>query len=92
MLYVIKKPLLTEKTTTQAATGVYTFEVDRKATKTEIKKAVEKSFQVKVKGVNTLICRGKSRRTKFGLTKPSYWKKALVTLQPGEKIAIFEGA
>lgn len=92
MLHVIKKPLVTEKNTTLSSLGVYVFEVDRKSTKTDIKKAVEKAFQVKVSSVNTSICRGRSKRNKFGMTKIKYWKKAMVKLLPGEKIAIFEGA
>lgn len=92
MLYVIKRPIVTEKNTVLNAMGVYVFEVDRKATKTEIKEAVEKSFSVKVKGVRTALCRGRGRRTKLGYSQAKYWKKALIQLQPGEKIALFEGA
>ncbi|MCH2533587.1 MAG: 50S ribosomal protein L23 [Bdellovibrionales bacterium] len=91
MIYVIKKPILTEKSTMNAENGVYSFEVDRKATKTDIKAAVEKSFRVKVSSVNTVVCRGKVSRNRFGLVKPKYWKKAMVRLAPGEKISIFEG-
>lgn len=91
MIYVIKKPILTEKSTMNAESGVYSFEVDRKATKIDIKTAVEKSFSVKVTSVNTVVCRGKVNRNKFGLVKPKYWKKAMVKLAPGEKISIFEG-
>ena len=92
MLNVIKKPLITEKNTMLNAMGVYVFEVDQKATKVDVKRAVEKSFQVKVDSVNTAICRGKSRRTRLGMSKVKRWKKAMVKLAPGEKIAIFEGA
>jgi large subunit ribosomal protein L23 len=92
MLHVIKKPLITEKNTIHNALGVYIFEVDRKATKTDVKNAVEKSFQVKVDSVKTMICRGKARRTRLGYGKIKRWKKALVKLAPGEKIALFEGA
>lgn len=74
------------------AMGVYVFEVDRKATKLDIKNAVEGAFRVKVDAVNTSICRGRAHRNKFGLSKVKYWKKALVKLSPGEKIALFEGA
>ncbi|MCB0413547.1 MAG: 50S ribosomal protein L23 [Bdellovibrionales bacterium] len=92
MLYVIKKPLITEKNSFHAEGGTYAFEVDKKATKTEIKQAVEKSFRVKVDSVNTLICRGRGKRNKHGVTKPKYWKKALVKVKAGEKISLFEGA
>lgn len=89
---IIKKPLVTEKNSILAEVGVYAFEVDRKASKTDVKAAVEKFFQVKVKSVNTLQCRGKTKKNKFGMSKPKYWKKAMVRLMPGEKISIFEGA
>lgn len=92
MLGVIKKPLVTEKNSIMNAMDVYVFEVDKKATKTDIKKAVEKSFDVKVSSVNTSVCRGRSKRNKFGMTKVKYWKKAMVKLAAGEKIALFEGA
>ncbi len=92
MLYVIKKPLVSEKNSQMAENGVYSFEVNRKATKTDIKKAVEKSFSVKVDSVNTMVCRGRAKRTKYGLGKVPYWKKAMVKLSPGEKISLFEGA
>ncbi len=89
---VIKRPLITEKNSQLAETGVYVFEVNRQATKEDIKKAVEKSFRVKVKSVRTLVCRGRARRTRLGIGPVQYWKKALVRLNQGEKIALFEGA
>ena len=92
MQFVIKRPLVTEKNSTLAEKGVYVFEVEKKATKSEIKTAVEKFFHVKVASVNTAICRGRGKRTKFGVGKPETWKKALVRLNKGEKIGLFEGA
>ncbi|MGE0527244.1 MAG: 50S ribosomal protein L23 [Bdellovibrionales bacterium] len=92
MYYVIKSPLVTEKNSILAEKGVYVFEVDKKATKEDIKKAVEKYFRVKVASVNTARCRGRVRRTRFGVSQPSTWKKAMVRLNPGEKITLFEGA
>lgn len=92
MWSIVKKPLVTEKNTIHSAAGFYAFEVDRKASKTEIKNAIEKSFDVKVDSVKTMVCRGRSRRVGKNLSKVRYWKKALVKLQPGETIAIFEGA
>jgi len=92
MHYVIKRPLVTEKNSILAENGVYVFEVDKKATKTEIKKAVEKFFRVRVSSVNTAMCRGRGKRTKFGVSKPETWKKAMVRLVKGEKIGLFEGA
>ncbi len=92
MYYVIKRPLVTEKNSLLAEQGIYAFEVDKKATKSEIKKAVEKFFRVKVTKVNTAMCRGRAKRTKFGIGQPESWKKALVRLKKGEKISMFEGA
>jgi large subunit ribosomal protein L23 len=92
MYYVIKRPLVTEKNSTLAEQGVYAFEVEKKATKTEIKNAVEKFFRVKVASVNTAMCRGRAKKTKYGIGAPLTWKKALVRLQKGEKISLFEGA
>lgn len=92
MHYVIKRPLVTEKNSLLAERGIYVFEVDKKATKGEIKTAVEKFFRVKVTAVNTAMCRGRGKKTKFGVGKPESWKKALVRLGKGEKISLFEGA
>lgn len=89
---VLKRPLITEKNSQMAESGVYVFEVDKKATKEEIKRAVEKSFRVKVSTVRTAVCRGRAKRTKLGVGKVQYWKKAMVRLNAGEKIALFEGA
>ena len=92
MFYTIKKPLVTEKNSLHAENGIYVFEVDKKATKTEVKNAVEKHFRVKVSSVRTSVCRGRSKKTKLGMSKVKYWKKAMVKLAPGEKIKLFEGA
>lgn len=91
MYNIIKKPLITEKNTVHNAMGIYIFQVELGASKIEIKKAIEENFKVKVAGVNTLVCRGKVKRNKYGLSKVKKWKKALVKLSPGEKIALFEG-
>lgn len=92
MLEVIKKPLISEKLTILAESGIYGFEVDKNATKTQIKNTFEKNFDVKVESVRTIVCRGRSKRTAKGTTKAKYWKKALVKLKAGEKISLFEGA
>jgi len=90
---VLKGPILTEKSTTQKETAnKVTFEVDRRANKIEIKQAVEKIFKVKVTDVHTMIVRGKVKRYKNLLGKRSDWKKAVVTLKPGEKVPFLEGA
>lgn len=92
MYYVIKKPLITEKNSALNEAGIYVFEVDTEANKTEIKKAIEKFFRVKVSSVKTSICRSRSRRSRGGEGRVTYWKKAMVKLAPGEKITLFEGA
>jgi len=92
MIQVIKKPLISEKNSLLAEAGVYTFEVDRRASKTDIKQAIEKTFKVKVSSVNTALCRNRGRRNRTGIGSPTYWKKAFIKLSPGEKIALFEGA
>jgi len=92
MYTVIKKPLVTEKNTAHSAIGAYAFEVDKKATKLEVRYAVEKLFDVKVDSVRTMVCRNRPRRVGASMSKVRYWKKALVKLKDGEKIALFEGA
>lgn len=88
---ILRRPLISEKNTTHLSQGVYVFEVDPTATKDEVKVAVEKSFRVKVVSLRTIVSRGKSRRTRLGVSKPRQWKKALVKLAPGNKIGLFEG-
>ncbi len=88
MKTIIKKPLMAaEKATEMMKNGTYTFEVDRKATKVEIREAVEKRFDVKVRSVKTLVCRGRVTKQRL---KPRYWKKAYVSLKDGEQIKIFD--
>ena len=92
---IIKKPLLTEKSYAGIANKVYTFVVDKKATKVDVKIAVEQAFGVEVKSVNTVNVKGhkKSQNTKAGRTvgKTSDFKKAIVTLKETSKpIAFFE--
>jgi large subunit ribosomal protein L23 len=90
--HLIKGPIITEKTHTQReAANKLTFRVALKANKIEIRKAIEDIFKVKVLGVNTIRVRGKAKR--LGRTegmRPD-WKKAVVTLAPGEKISGYEG-
>ena len=88
---IIRRPVVTEKSTLLQERGKYVFEVALPATKLEIKQAVEQAFDVKVARVNTMHVRGK--RKKFGPRESARhgWKKAIVTLLPGESITIFEG-
>jgi large subunit ribosomal protein L23 len=89
---VLRRPIVTEKSTILAAQGKYVFEVSLGANKPQIKEAVEQAFDVHVTAVNTSIVHGKVKR--FGRGRASRqpnWKKAVVTLQSGEQIEIFEG-
>jgi len=88
---VIKRPIVTEKSTDLMQQGKYVFEVDRAANKTQIKRAVETIFNVKVVKVNTIRQRGKLRRQGRYIGRTSDRKKAIVTLQEGQQIPIFEG-
>ena len=89
---VIKRPLITEKSTIQKeSANQITFEVDRKANRVEIKKAVEGIFKVKVASVRTLQVMGKFKRRGRILGKRNDYKKAIVRLMPGERIEFFEG-
>ena len=80
---VIIKPIVSEKSYSLIDEGKYTFEVDPRSNKTEIKQAIESIFKVKVASVNTLNRVGKTRRTKFGLGKRKDTKRAIVTLKSG---------
>jgi large subunit ribosomal protein L23 len=89
---VIVRPIITEKSAARQAEGnQYTFEVARDANKHEIKRAIEGTFSVHVKGVRTSNQRGKLRRRGVHIGKRPNWKKAVVTLAEGETIEIFEG-
>ncbi len=84
---IIKKPLRTEKSVADGqAKNSYHFEVDLRANKIQIKKAVEKFFEVKVQDVRTLVRKGKARRVRFRLGRTKDWKKAIVTLKEGSTI------
>jgi len=87
---IIKKPLITEKTNLQKEVGpIVTFEVSLGANKIEIKQAVEKAFDVKVKNVNTTLVAGKVKRVGRQFGKRPNWKKAYVTLEEGSSIDFF---
>ncbi|MEY4397495.1 MAG: hypothetical protein RLZ53_71 [Actinomycetota bacterium] len=80
---VIFAPVVSEKSYALLDEGKYTFEVDSRSNKTEIKQAIEVIFNVKVASINTLNRVGKTRRTKFGLGKRKDTKRAIVTLKSG---------
>ena len=88
---ILLAPVVSEKSYGLLDEGKYTFIVDPRANKTEIKIAVERIFGVKVDSVNTLNRQGKTRRTKFGLGKRKNTKRAIVTLKEGS-IDIFGGS
>lgn len=89
---IIRRPLITEKATYLLEDNKYCFEVDRRANKTQIKQAVEEIFKVRVEKVHTLSVPSKPRRLGRYVGRTSAWKKAIVTLAPGEKLPFFEGA
>ena len=80
---VIIKPIVSEKSYNLLDSGKYTFEVDPRSNKTEIKQAIEHIFKVEVATVNTMNRIGKTRRTKFGIGKRKDTKRAIVTLKSG---------
>ncbi len=82
----IKALLRTEKGAEQAKEGKYLFSVQKDANKIQIKKAVEDIYKVKVSQVNTQVMPGKLKRVRTQLGKTPEWKKAVVTLQKGQKI------
>ena len=88
---VLRRPLITEKNTDLQAQGKYAFEIAQEANKRQVKQAVEKAFKVKVTAVNVLTVPGKRRRVGRRQVLTPSWKKAIVTLQPGDKIGLFEG-
>ena len=89
---IIKKPLITEKTTIQKEMyNQLTFEVDRQANRIEIKRAIESIFNVRVAEVRTLQIKGKTKQRGRIIGKRRDWKKAVVRLMPGERIDFFEG-
>jgi large subunit ribosomal protein L23 len=88
---VLVKPLITEKNTMLGALNKYTFKVDPRANKTQIKAAVQTIFKVDVTKVNTISVPPKTRRVGRSVGKSSPWKKAVVTVREGQRIEIFEG-
>lgn len=89
---IIIKPIITEESMDSMESGKYTFEVSKKANKSEIKKAVESIFNVKVEKVNTMNVLGKIKRMGVHSGRRPSWKKAVVTLTEDSKtIEFFEG-
>ena len=88
---ILRRPVITEKSTILQEKGRYTFEVAPNATKHQIKEAVEEAFNVDVLQVNTMHVRGKRKRFGPRIAQGRSWKKAIVLLSPGDTITIFEG-
>ncbi len=88
---VLRRPLVTEKNAALQAQGKYAFEVAGEANKEQVKQAVQKAFNVTVTQVNVITVPGKGRRTRGRVVISPAWKKAVVTLKPGDKIEIVEG-
>ncbi len=87
---VLMSPLFTEKTAHMEADGFYVFKVVKTATKADIKEAIERYLSVKVAKVRTLIVKGKSKRTRYGVGKTQDYKKAMVQLVDGQVLRLFE--
>lgn len=87
---ILIRPIVTEKSTALMEQGKYTFRVPLAATKVQIRQAVEQIFRVKVQAVNTMRYEGKVKRLGRTQGRRSDWKKAVVTLKPGETIELFE--
>lgn len=91
-LEIVKSPLITEKLDAlREAQQTYAFEVDRRASKIEIRSAIERLFSVHVEDVRTSIMRGKNKRVGARIGRRPNWKKALVRIREGETIEVFEG-
>jgi large subunit ribosomal protein L23 len=88
---VIIRPVVSEKSFVQAESGKYTFRVHADAHKTQIRQAVEQLFEVKVRDVRTVSVKSKPKRRGVYAGRTRTWKKAIVQLQPGDTIPIFQG-
>ncbi len=83
---LIESPVVTEKSAGSEALGQYTFKIRPSADKKKIKEAIQIAFGVDVINVRTLNMKGKTKRTKFGMGQRKSWKKAIVTIMPGQRI------
>ena len=86
---VLRRPVITEKSTLLSEKGKYVFEVSDSASKAQIKEAVKLAFKVQVTQVNVMNVQGKMKRFGRKPTQQRSWKKAIVTLKAGEKIELF---
>ena len=88
---VLRRPLITEKSTDLQTRNKYAFEIAEGANKPLVRQAVEAAFKVRVTGVNVVMVPGKTRRVGRRQVQTRSWKKAIVTLRAGDKIEFFEG-
>lgn len=88
---IIIAPIITEKSSMDIQNGKYTFEVNKKATKVEIAKAVEKIFEVKVLKVNTMTVKGKEKRVGVHTGMTPNWKKAIITIDTNPETETYLG-
>ncbi|MCH2531359.1 MAG: 50S ribosomal protein L23 [Dehalococcoidia bacterium] len=90
---VLKRPIITEKSTVLQEQNKYVFEIMPRANKTQVREAVERAFEVSVTNVNIVMNAGENRRLRNGRwLRTSATKKAIVTVAPGQTIQLFEGA
>lgn len=88
---ILIEPVLSEKATALRDENKYVFKVNLAANKTQIKEAVRKLFNVKIADCTVMNVGGKNKRVRYRAGKTSNWKKAIVKLEPGETIKVFEG-
>ena len=86
---VIKMPIVTEKVTAAGEFNQYAFRVDNRATKTDVKNAIEAIYGVKVGDVRTQVRRERDRTYKYGKVEGKTWKRAMVRVADGQKIELF---
>jgi large subunit ribosomal protein L23 len=91
LLEILRRPLVTEKSTRLSERNKYVFEVDSRSNKDQVRLAVEKAFKVGVVKVNIIKVPGETKRMGRRAIKRPAWKKAIVTLKEGDKIQYFEG-
>jgi large subunit ribosomal protein L23 len=88
---IIRTPVITEKSARASETGTYSFNVDKRASKTEIRQSIEKVFAVKVDAIRTISYPGKPKRVGRSFGRRDQYKKAYVTLKEGFSIKVVEG-
>ena len=88
---ILIEPVLSEKSNILRETGKYVFKVHPEASKTQIKEAVKRLFNVKVLDCTVMNVYGKMKRVRYRAGRTSSWKKAIVKVAPGESIKVFEG-